>query len=197
MRASTIDNSMKPWPFPELMPLRYRAIIADPAWQFKLRSKKGEAKSPQAHYRCMPFDEMAALPVSHLAADDCALFMWAWAPMIPEALALMTAWGFKFKTMGTWAKQSSTGRKWHFGPGYILRGAAEYYMVGTIGKPQRKSKSVRNLIIAPVREHSRKPDNLHADVEALYDGPYAELFGRSRRQGWDAWGNQLDKFEPG
>lgn len=96
--------------------------------------------------------------------------------------------------MGAWAKQSSTGQKWAFGPGYVYRSALEPYIVGTRGKPKVRSHSVRNLIVAPTREHSRKPDQMHADVEAIYDGPRAELFSRQRRPGWDAWGNDVERF---
>lgn len=110
-------------------------------------------------------------------------------------IELLTAWGFTFKSAGAWAKQSSTGECWAFGTGYVFRSAAEFYLVGAIGKPRVGSRSIRNLIAAPVREPSRKPDQLHADVEALYAGPYAELFARQRRPGWDAWGNQVGKFD--
>lgn len=82
-----------------------------------------------------------------------------------------------------------------FGGGYVLRSAAEFYLVGTIGRPAVLSRSVRNLIDAPLREHSRKPDQLHHDVERLYAGPYAELFAREGRPGWDVWGNQTAKFD--
>jgi N6-adenosine-specific RNA methylase IME4 len=177
------------WPFGELAPLRYGVILADPPWAYKLYSAKGEAKSAQAHYPCMGQDELAALPVDKLAAPDCALLMWATAPMIREAIALMTAWGFTYKTMGPWAKQSSTGAAWAFGTGYCFRSAAEFFLLGTLGRPKVRSRSVRNLIVAPVREHSRKPDQLHAMAEALYAGPYVELFARERRPGWDVWGN--------
>ena len=77
---------------------------------------------------------------------------------------------------------------------HAVGGDVEFYLVGTIGKPRVRSRSIRNLIAAPVREHSRKPDQLHADLEALYAGPYAELFARQRRPGWDAWGNDVDRF---
>ena len=184
------------WPFGDLMPLRYAAIIADPPWKFENYSAAGEEKNPSAHYDCMSLADIAKLPVSHLAAGDCALFMWATAPMLPEAVELMKAWGFSFKSAGAWAKQSSTGAKWAFGTGYVFRSAAEFYLVGTIGSPTVNSRSIRNLIAAPVREHSRKPDELYADVEALYDGPYAELFARTMRPGWEVWGNQTDRFSP-
>ena len=177
------------------MPLRYGLILADPAWEFLTYSEKGLEKSAQAHYECHNVHDMARLlPVHQLAADDCVLVMWATAPMINEALWLMRAWGFTYKTMGAWGKQSSTGRKIAFGPGYILRSAAEFYLIGTYGKPKVRSRSIRNLILAPVRGHSRKPDQLHQDLERLYDGPYVELFARQRRPGWDSWGNQVDKF---
>lgn len=185
---------MTDWPFGDLMPLRYGTIIADCPWRFSNYSAKGEAKNPLAHYSCMSSADLAALPVSQLAAPDCALFMWATAPMLPDAITLMKAWGFTFKSAGSWAKQSSTGEKWAFGTGYCFRSAAEFFLLGTIGKPKVMSRSVRNLIVSPVREHSRKPDDLHANAQALFAGPYAELFGREQRPGWDVWGNQSTKF---
>ncbi|SMF83322.1 N6-adenosine-specific RNA methylase IME4 [Azospirillum oryzae] len=184
-----------PWPFGELIPLRYRVILADPAWMFSLRSPKGEGKSPQAHYRCMPLADIQALPVSQLAAPDCACIMWATAPMLPQAIDTLAAWGFAFKSAGAWAKQSPTAASWAFGPGYIYRSAAEFWLLGTIGRPAQRSRSIRNLIVAPRREHSRKPDQMHTDIEALFDGPYVELFARSQRPGWDCWGNETTKFE--
>jgi N6-adenosine-specific RNA methylase IME4 len=186
---------MTDWPFGSIVPLRYGLVYADPAWLYELYSEKGTAKSPQGQYDCMPFDEMAALPVSHLVRGDAALVMWATAPMLPDAFRLMDAWGFKFKTAGAWAKQSSTGRAWTFGPGYILRSAAEFFLIGTIGSPRVRSRSVRNLIVEPVRGHSRKPEAGYELCEALYDGPYLELFSRKSRPGWDAWGNETGKFD--
>jgi N6-adenosine-specific RNA methylase IME4 len=182
------------WPFGDLPPLRYGLILADPPWAFRLHSDKGDRKSPQAHYGCMGAGELAALPVDQLAAPDCALLMWATAPMLPDALMLMAQWGFRFKSAGAWAKQSSTGAGWAFGTGYCFRSAAEFFLLGTLGKPKVRSRSVRNLVVAPVREHSRKPDQLHAMAEALYAGPYLELFARQRRPGWDVWGNDVDRF---
>ena len=184
-------------PFPNLTPLRYRAILCDPPWSFTLFSSKGEEKSPQKHYGCMSQSELRALPVGQLAAPDCLMIMWATFPMIADALALMSAWGFTYKTGGAWAKQSSTGKKWSFGTGYVLRSAAEPFLIGTIGRPQYKSKSVRNLIVAPVRDHSRKPDLIHDMVEKLVDGPYLELFARTERPGWTVFGNETGKFGAG
>jgi len=182
------------WPFGDLRPLAYSAMLADPAWDYELWSAKGQGKSAQAQYDCMPLDAMKALPVGHLAQRDCALVMWATAPMLPQAFELMAAWDFRYVTAGAWGKRSRLGTKIAFGTGYVLRSAAEFYLIGFMGQPRVRSKSVRNFISAPIREHSRKPDEIYTDVEALFDGPYLELFARQRRPGWDAWGNQVDKF---
>lgn len=186
---------MSAWPFADLRMFGYGAILADPPWYFRNYSAAGEAKNPVAHYACMSTDDIAALPVSQLAAPDCALIMWATAPMLPAGIEVMRRWGFTFKSAGAWAKQSSTGEKWAFGAGYCFRSAAEFFLLGTIGKPKIKSRSIRNLIVAPVREHSRKPEQMHDDVERLFDGPYAELFARSTRPGWDGWGNEVGKLD--
>lgn len=132
--------------------------------------------------------------MERLAAQNSALMMWATFPMLPEALALMAAWGFTYKSGGAWGKQSSTGRKLAFGTGYIFRSAAELLLVGMRGEPKWLSKSERNLWLAPIREHSRKPDEIHAMVERMTPGPRLELFARQQRSGWVAWGNEVEKF---
>jgi N6-adenosine-specific RNA methylase IME4 len=184
------------WQFGNLVPFRYGVILIDPMWDFKNYSAKGEAKNPNQHYACESVEDMAVnFPVGHLAAPDCAMFMWATAPMLDQGLWLMKQYGFTFKSAAAWAKQSSTGNKWAFGPGYTFRSACEFILLGTIGSPKVISHSVRNLIVAPVREHSRKPDDLHRMAEAMYAGPRCEIFGRESRDGWEAWGNQADKFD--
>lgn len=184
-----------PSPFAELPQYQARVILADPPWYFRNYSEKGEEKNPIAHYACMNLDDIQALPVAELAnPNGCALIMWATAPMLPQAFDTLTCWGFKFKSAGCWAKQSRTGEKWAFGTGYCYRSAAEFWLLGTIGKVRQKSRSVRNLIVAPVQEHSRKPPQMRKDVEALFPGPYVELFARETAPGWVSWGNETSKF---
>ena len=175
-------------------PGHYGVISADPPWAFKPYSRKNLEKMPDAHYVCMDLDWIKNLPVASLAAPDCALILWATAPMLPRAFETMESWGFQFKTAGAWAKQSSTGRKLAFGTGYVYRSAAEFWLFGTRGKPKSKSKSIRNLILAPVREHSRKPDQMRTMIETQFDGPYLELFGRQGAENWDTFGNQVNLF---
>ncbi|AIT81645.1 MT-A70 family methyltransferase [Novosphingobium pentaromativorans] len=193
--VSNSSGKRNTWPFGTMRPFSYGALLVDPPWHFRNFSGKGEGKNPTAHYQCMSLDDIAALPVAHLAAPDCAMFMWATAPLLPEAIEVMNAWGFVYKSGAAWAKQSTTGAKWAFGTGYVFRSAAEFLIVGTVGQPRVQSRSVRNLIVAPVREHSRKPDSQYEMVEALYAGPYAEIFSRTNRPGWDSWGDEAGKFD--
>jgi N6-adenosine-specific RNA methylase IME4 len=181
------------WPFAPLLPLKYGMIVCDPPWSFENWSAKGEAKNAKAHYDCMPLDALKALPVGHLAAGDCCLFLWATWPMLPEAMDLMRAWGFDYRTGGAWHKKTSGG-KTAFGTGYRVRCACEPFLLGFIGNPSN-SRSQRNLIEGVTREHSRKPDEAYRWAEAyMPDAWRVELFSRQARPGWDAWGNESGKF---
>lgn len=176
---------------PEVPLFRYGCILADPPWRYENYSRKGEHKGAAAKYVCVPTHILKRFKVADLAAPDCVMLMWATAPMLPDALALMEAWGFKFKSAASWAKRSKTGRGWAFGAGYWFRSASEFLLLGTMGKPAIRSRNQRNLIVAPVREHSRKPDEQYAMAEYVAAGPYLELFSRTDRQGWDSFGDQV------
>lgn len=166
--------------------------MADPPWSFALRSAKGQAKSPEAHYGCMSAECIKSLAVGHLAAPDCVLFLWAPNPLLPLAFEVMDAWGFTFKTAGHWSKKTKHGKQ-ALGTGYILRCAGELFVIGTIGNP-KVSRRVRSVIEGPVREHSRKPDEAFAAAEELCgDVHRLELFSRQSRDGWDSFGDEVDK----
>jgi N6-adenosine-specific RNA methylase IME4 len=183
------------WPFGNLYALKYGLILADPPWRFMTYSAKGRIKSPDRHYATMTLDALRALPVQDLTTRDCALVMWAYWPLLPEAISLSRSWGFDYKSGGSWAKRSRTGRKWAFSTGYLMRGACEPFIIATKGHPDFVSRSERNLIVAPTREHSRKPDELHESLERLFPSVWrCELFARSARPGWDTWGDQADRF---
>jgi N6-adenosine-specific RNA methylase IME4 len=162
-------------------------VLADPAWSFVTYSPKGWRKSAHAHYPCMDLAEIRAMPVVDLAGPVSVLVLWSTQVHLLHAIAVLEAWGFTFKTMGAWAKQSSSGRCWQFGTGYLLRSSAEFFLIGTRRRPPQLSRSSRNLIVAPVREHSRKPDAMYALIEATWPGPYVELFARHPRAGWRQW----------
>lgn len=185
-----------PWPFGDLPMFGAGAIYADPPWSFENYSEKGEDRNATSHYDCMDLDAIKSLPVGQLASKDCALFLWVTNPMLPQGLEVMKAWGFTFKTVAfTWAKRSKLDTAWHMGLGYWTRQNTESCLLGVNGSPQRQSKGVRELLTEPRREHSRKPDRVVSDIEALVPGPYVELFARTERPGWQSWGNQVRKFE--
>jgi N6-adenosine-specific RNA methylase IME4 len=174
----------------------YRVIYADPPWSWAAWSKKGEGRSALNHYSTLSLPEIKALPVADLAAEDSVLLLWAINSMLPQALEVMHAWSFTFKTVAfTWAKQTSTGRTWHMGCGYWTRQNTEQVLLGTRGKPKRLARDVRQLLVAPVREHSRKPDGIRSDIEALLPGPYVECFARESFPGWDvAYSDEPERF---
>ena len=174
----------------------FRTILADPAWLYENWSEKGEAKSPQSQYDCLPLHVIKGMEVANLAhPDGCVLLLWGTAPMVPEALEVVAAWGFTYSSMAAWAKRSRGGRKWAFGTGHRFRSAMEPIILATMNEPPLRARNVRNLIEAPVRQHSRKPDAVYDMAEAIGAGPYLELFARQTRPGWTAWGNQADKFK--
>lgn len=124
------------------------------------------------------------------AADNCALFMWVVDSHLDQAMALIEAWGFKYKTVAfVWAKPPP------FGMGYWTRKRAELCLLATRGKPKRLSGGVDQLIEAPRREHSRKPDEARRRIARLVPGPYLEMFAREKPDGWDVWGNEVGKFQ--
>lgn len=173
----------------------FQTIHADPPWNFKTYSKKGESRSASTHYDVMSIKDIAKLPVEKVAAPDCALFMWVTDPMLPRAFELFEAWGFVFKTVAfTWAK-TNKGGGFFTGMGFWTRANPEMCLLATRGKPKRLAKDVRRLIVAPRREHSRKPDEVYSSIERLTEGPYLDMFSRQNRTGWISWGNESGKFD--
>lgn len=179
----------------------FGCIMADPPTRFETFSAAGEAKSPQAQYDTMTIDEIKALPVYDLAAKDCVLFFWSVWPLMPHWNDMIEAWGFTYKGLAwEWFKYNEDTEKFRFGPGYGTRKNLEPCLLATRGSPKRKSRSERDFIIeqcdpdvifAAGREHSRKPYDQYEKIEALFDGPYIELFGRGQqRENWAVWGNE-------
>jgi N6-adenosine-specific RNA methylase IME4 len=185
---------MAPDPF-ESLPGGYGAILADPPWAFALRTAEGYGKSPERHYGTLGFDALAALPVGRIAAPHCLLWLWATWPHMETALRLIDAWGFRYKTGGAWIKRTEN-RKLAFGTGYVLRSTTEPFLIAAKGRPKIGSRSIRNVIVARRREHSRKPPEARAMLEALRPGVRRiELFAREAWPGNDVWGDQSSRFD--
>lgn len=176
----------------------FGCILADPPWRFVTYDRKSAVPSRVADpYATMSRDDLRALGVAASAARDCALFMWVSDPLLDQGIDLGRAWGFQFKTkVLTWRKTTADGSKARMGMGYWSRKQTEICLLFTRGKPRRLSRGVPEIIDAPRREHSRKPDEQYARIEALVGGPYLEMFARQTWPGWTAWGNETARFAP-
>lgn len=141
----------------------------------------------------MEIDDLCALPISEIAAKNSILFLWATFPKLPEALKLIEAWGFTYKSVAfLWLKQNKKAPSWYYGLGFWTRGNAELCLLATKGHPKRKSNKVHQFIISPIEQHSKKPDIARDKIIALMgDLPRIELFARQATPGWDIWGNEL------
>lgn len=171
---------------------KYRIIYADPPWSYRDKANAGR-RGAEYKYPCMAVEQIKALPVSALADDNCALFLWVTFPMLQEGLDVIRAWGFEYKTVAfIWVKTTKTG-KLFWGMGNWSRSNAEVCLLGVKGKPARVSAAVHSVIVSPVRDHSRKPDEARERIVRLMgDLPRIELFARERAPGWSCWGNEVE-----
>jgi N6-adenosine-specific RNA methylase IME4/predicted nucleic acid-binding Zn ribbon protein len=176
---------------PEPEAMSYGVILADPPWRYRVWSRNHGRRTAESFYPTMSSAELCALRprVDVWAAEECALFLWVTAPVLPEALKLIEAWGFIYKTIGfTWVKVNKKNGKPFTGMGHYTRANAEICLLATRGKPRVKAHDINQVISAPRREHSRKPDEQYPRIMQLFEGPYLELFARARWQGWKVWG---------
>jgi transcriptional activator, adenine-specific DNA methyltransferase len=150
------------------------------------------------HYPTMSIDELCALSVAELAAKDSALFMWATFPQLPEALRLISAWGFTYKSVAfVWLKKNRRADSWFYGLGFWTRANAEICLLATKGHPKRQAADIHQFIISPIEAHSKKPDETRDKIVALMgDLPRVELFARQTSPGWDVWGNEVEPTIP-
>lgn len=164
---------------------KYAVILADPEWRFEPYSREtGMDRAPENHYPTSTTDAIAARPVAEIAADDCVLFLWATVPMLPDALRVMAAWGFTYKSNFCWAKD-------RIGTGYWNRNKHEHLLIGVKGNIPAPVMGTQweSLLDGPVRRHSEKPDWQYDLIEAYYPNlPKIELNARRARDGWDSWG---------
>lgn len=200
-------------PFKGLVKNGYRTLYVDVPWKYVTWSGKGLGKSPDNHYETMTLDEIKALPVRDLChSEGTIMHFWVIDSHVEKAMEVIAAWGFKYKTVGFyWAKVSARERDvYPIGTGFWTRAnpehAYECYLaedeqemercfLATWRQPRRVAKDVRRLILAPRREHSRKPDEIPPEIVRLTKGPYLELFGRKSRPGWTVWGKQNTLFD--
>jgi N6-adenosine-specific RNA methylase IME4 len=178
---------------------RFKVIYGDPAWEFKVYSGRGKQRSADRHYDTSSLDAIKALPIAPLADDDCALFLWGVWPELPGALEVIKSWGFEYKTVAfVWVKTTEKaevlnldGDGLHWGMGYWTRANTEFCLLATKGAPLRLAEDVHQIVLAPVGEHSAKPQEVRARIERLLVGPYLEIFARRAVPKWSVWGNEI------
>jgi len=173
----------------------YDVLVADPPWRFETYSEKGKLKkSAECHYSTMDLLAIARLPVASLAAPNCALFLWATAPMLRHAFWMMDKWDFEYKTNMVWGK-TTKHNKISFGTGYRIRSSHEQVLIGVRGNP-KNTRGERSLLLEPVRAHSQKPEGFYAMVERwMPQARRLDMFGRTRRPGWEIFGDEIGKLD--
>jgi N6-adenosine-specific RNA methylase IME4 len=165
----------------------FRVIVMDPPWHYDKRPEDASHRAALP-YPSMTLDEIAALPIASIAAEDCILWLWTTNAHLFDCPRLLPAWGFTHKTLLTWGKN-------HMGCGDWLRGQTEHCLMAIRGKPTVTLTNQTTLLTAPVRDHSRKPDEFYSLVEALCPGSKVELFQRTPRPGWTGHGNETTRPE--
>ena len=172
---------------------KYSIIYADPAWEYsdKRDSHPRISGGATSHYDTMSIEEIKSLPVQQITENNCMLFLWATFPNLQEALDVIKAWGFKYKTLGfSWIKTNKNNNRPFFGIGYYTKSNCEVCLIGVKGKPIVVNNKISSVLFSTKQQHSKKPDIVRDKIVQLCgDLPRIELFARTKIHGWDVWGN--------
>ncbi|MCX7097023.1 MAG: MT-A70 family methyltransferase [Methylococcales bacterium] len=179
---------------------KFATVLADPPWQFQNRTGKMAPEHKRLQrYPTMSLQEIKDLPVEAIAADTAHLYLWVPNALLAEGMQVMAHWGFTYKTNLIWYKIRKDGGPDRRGVGFYFRNVTEMVLFGVRGKNARTlqpGRSQENIISSRKREHSRKPDEQYALIEACSPGPRIELFARGPREDWFVWGNQAADYTP-
>jgi N6-adenosine-specific RNA methylase IME4 len=176
---------------------RYDIVYADPPWAYndkmRMTGAHGPIRGAESFYRTMSIQDIRSLPVKNMSSDNSLLFIWVTMPLLKEGLGTIGAWGFEYKNCAfSWVKTTKNG-KIHFGMGHYTRGNNELCLLGTRGKVPVVNHSVSQIVMSNVSDHSKKPDEVRDRIVSLVgDLPRIELFARSKSDGWDVWGNEVE-----
>jgi N6-adenosine-specific RNA methylase IME4 len=181
-------------------PQRFSTVLADPPWQFQNRTGKMAPEHKRlSRYATMSLREICDLPVEAVVRDTAHLYLWVPNALLPEGLKVMEMWGFSYKSNLIWYKVRKDGGPDRRGVGFYFRNVTEVLLFGVRGRNARTlapGRRQENIISTQKREHSRKPDEQYAVIEACSPGPRLELFARGPRAGWTVWGNQAEDYAP-
>jgi site-specific DNA-methyltransferase (adenine-specific) len=173
------------------MTKKYKIIYADPPWKYQ-----GEMMNSSVtdHYNWEDLKNICSIPIKEICDKDCILFMWVTMPKLNEFMEVVKSWGFEYKSCAfVWVKLNKKNGNYFMGQGRWTRANPEICILATKGHPKRISAGVRQLIVSPIQEHSKKPDEVRKRiVELIGDLPRIELFARQKTDGWDVWGNEVN-----
>jgi N6-adenosine-specific RNA methylase IME4 len=174
----------------------FGTVLADPPWRFQNRTGKVAPEHRRlSRYDTLDWKDIAAMPVADLAADQSHCYLWVPNALVDEGLRVLEGWGFTYKSMLIWAKRRKDGGPDGRGVGFYFRNVTELVLFGVRGPNARTLPAGRtqvNYLGTRKREHSRKPDELYAIIEACSPGPRLELFARGSRPGWTVWGAEAE-----
>jgi N6-adenosine-specific RNA methylase IME4 len=196
LRSSVTDDFVS-----QLEGKKFSTILADPPWQFQNRTGKVAPEHKRlSRYGTMDLRQILEVPVASVAAETAHLYLWVPNALLPDGIAVMGAWGFKYKSNIVWHKIRKDGGSDGRGVGFYFRNVTEVILFGVRGKNARTLDPGRtqvNYFCSRKREHSRKPDEQYQIIESCSPGPYLEMFARGERKNWTSWGNQAnDSYEP-
>lgn len=196
LRADTLATLPDPLPVVEG---GFQTVLADPPWRFANRTGKVAPEHRRLdRYDTMDINAIKELPVGSHAAENSHLYLWVPNALLPEGLAVMESWGYRYVSNIVWAKRRADGGPDGRGVGFYFRNVTELILFGVKGRMRTLSpgRSQVNMLETRKREHSRKPDEQYDLIESCSPGPYLELFARSVRDGWYAWGNEASADPP-
>lgn len=173
---------------------KYQIIYADPPWHYRNYADDTASRWVGNQYPVMSVEDICRLPITSIASEDCCLFLWTTAPCLQEAIKVVEAWGFTYKTKAfCWVKMNKSGMGIFTGMGYWTRSNSEDCWLVTRGHPKRIDASISQIVMSPVQGHSHKPAIVRdLIVQLMGDLPRIELFARQKVEGWDCWGNEVE-----
>jgi N6-adenosine-specific RNA methylase IME4 len=172
----------------------YNVIYADTPPKFANWSDlTGMDRAADNHYETMEIELIEAMGSSVPAAPDCTLYLWATVPLLFSMKRVIESWGFRYSSNIIWVKTTLDGTKLKIGLGHETRNAHELLLICKRGNPPGPIRGAQmpSVIFAPRTGHSEKPAVIAEMIEGLFpDMPKLEMFARTHREGWDAWGNE-------
>ena len=192
MSIPPLRQEQPPPPLPQVVG-GFCTVLADPPWRFSNRTGKVAPEHRRLdRYSTMSLDAIKQMAVKDIVATNAHLYLWVPNALLPDGMAVLDAWGFRYVSNIVWAKRRKDGGPDGRGVGFYFRNVTELILFGVRGSMRTlaPARSQVNMIETRKREHSRKPDEQYALIEACSPGPYLELFARQQRSGWTVWGDE-------